>query len=172
MEAALARRADVAVCWAAFPSRPTMRLVAAGLRLRRLHDIEAAALATATVLLDRPDPLSFAVARPRVGAGAASVTLASGARLAVPEYARALLRAWAGRDLLPGVWADDVAATYLTLRLELAARHTGLELVAPSMATPAPVAWHRRSDPGAQVLARLTGSAGYDQDRREPVSAW
>jgi hypothetical protein len=43
------------------------------------------------------------------------------------------LRGWAGRDLLPKEWACDVAATYLTLRLEAAQRHTGVALIAPAL---------------------------------------
>ena len=43
VETALAGQADVSVCWAAFPSRPTMRL-------RRLHDIEAATSSAQSVL--------------------------------------------------------------------------------------------------------------------------
>ena len=68
-----------------------------------------------------------AAARPRVGPYATSVVTSDGAELAVPENAQALLRAWRGRHLLPAEWADDVAATYLTLCLELAERRTGLE---------------------------------------------
>ena len=35
------------------------------------------------------------------------------------------MRGWASRCLLPDEWACDVAATYLTLRLEEAERHWG-----------------------------------------------
>jgi hypothetical protein len=130
-------------------------------RLRRLYDIEAAALGTATVLLGRFDPKDVAAARPRVSAGAGIVTTLDGKELAVPEYARALLRPWRRRQLLPAEWADDVAATYLTLRLELAERRTGLKLIDPALPAPAPVPWHRRVDPGAALLAWLSGSGGY-----------
>ena len=133
-------------------------------RLRRLHDIEAAALATATVLLGRFDPRSAAAARPRVSADGTSVATAEGAHLPVPHYARALLRGWSGRDLVETDWADDVAATYLTVRLELAERRTGLQLTDPAMPPLPPVAWHSRFDPGARLLAELTGSAGYERD--------
>jgi hypothetical protein len=56
-------------------------------RLRRLYDIEAAALATAAVLLDCPDPDTLAGARIRVAEDSGSVATAQGTMLAVPEYA-------------------------------------------------------------------------------------
>jgi hypothetical protein len=147
------------------PSTGPPRLTrATASRLRRLHDIEAAALATAAVLLGRFDPHDLAVARPSVSAGATTVFTAEGARFAVPEYARALLRAWSARDLFPRDWADDVATFYLTLRLELAGRRTGLELIDPALPPLVPVPWHCRRDPGADLLASLTGSSGYEQD--------
>lgn len=62
-------------------------------------------------------------------ADACTVATAQGTTLAVPEYARALVRGWAGRCVLPQEWACDVAATYLTLRLEAAERHTGVKLI-------------------------------------------
>ena len=106
-------------CPAPLPSTGPPRLTpATARRLRRLHDIEAAALATATVLLGRFDPRSAAAARPRVSADATSVATSDGTELAVPHYAQALLRAWSGRELIETDWADDVAATYLTVRLE------------------------------------------------------
>lgn len=142
---------------------PARMTEATARRLRRLHDIEAAALATATVTLGRCAPQAVAAARPAVSVDAASVVTADGTRRAVPEHARALLRGWSGRDLLPTAWADDVAATYLTLRLELAARHTGLELIDPALPVAAPVPWHRRCDPGAKLLAWLTSSAGHER---------
>ena len=86
------------------------------------------------------------------------------AYLAVPEHARALLRAWSGRDLFPRDWADDVAATYLSLRLELAERRTGLELIDPTLRSPGLVLWHLRRDPGADLLASLTGSPAYERE--------
>lgn len=89
-----------------------------------MHDIEAAALATAAVLLGRPAPDSFAAVRPRVSADGTNVVTSDGTQFAVPEYARALLRGGPAGSLLPPSWADDVAATYPTLRLELAGRHT------------------------------------------------
>jgi hypothetical protein len=132
-------------------------------RLRRLYDIEAAALATASVLLGRPDPEVLAAARIRVAADVATVASESSATgssttAVVPEYARALLRGWAGRSLLPEEWACDVAATYLTLRLEAAERHTGVQLLDPALPLLCPVAWHERSDPGAARLSWLTRS--------------
>lgn len=78
-----------------------------------------------------------------------SVVTASGRTVAVPEYAEALLRGWAGRWLLPPDWACDVAATYLTLRLEAAERHIGLRLLDPGLPQLPAVAWHERNDPGA-----------------------
>ena len=147
------------------PSASPPRLtLATAQRLRRLHDIEAAALATATVLLSGFDPRDVAAARPRVSAGATTVVAAEGAHFAVPEHARALLRAWSGRDLFPRDWADDVAATYLSLRLELAARRTGLELIDPTLPSPGLVLWHLRRDPGADLLASLTGSPAYERE--------
>ena len=86
-------------------------------------------MATATVLLGRFDPRSVAAARPRVSPDAKSVATSDGTELAVPHYARALLRGWAGRELVEAGWADDVAATYLTVRLGLVERRTGLQLV-------------------------------------------
>jgi hypothetical protein len=68
------------------------------------------------------------------------------------------LRGWGGRYLLPKEWACDVAATYLTLRLEDAERHTGVALIDPAVPLLPPVAWHERTDPGAQQLAWLTRS--------------
>ena len=133
-------------------------------RLRRLHDIEAAALATTTVLLGRFDPRRAAAARPRVSADATRVATSDGTELPVPHYARALLRGWSGRELIETDWADDVAATYLTVRLELAERRTGLQLIDPALPPSPPVAWHCRRDPGARLLAELTGSAGYERD--------
>ncbi|HWR49173.1 MAG TPA: hypothetical protein VN327_16425 [Pseudonocardiaceae bacterium] len=127
-------------------------------RLRRLYDVEAAVLATATVLLGRPDPDVLAAARVHVAADAHTVTTANGTTHPVPEYVQALVRGWAGRDLLPKEWACDVAATYLTLRLDAAQRHTGVELIDPAFPLLPPVAWHERSDPGAAQLAWLTRS--------------
>ena len=85
----------------------------------------------------------------------------------VPEFARALLRGWAGRVLLPREWAADVAATYLTLRLEDAQRHSGVRLLDPALPLLAPVAWQERSDPGAAVLAWVTRSASRRIDTGE-----
>jgi hypothetical protein len=127
-------------------------------RLRRLYDIEAAALAAAAVLLGRPDPDVLAAARVRVALGAEAITTADGTMYPVPEYAHALLRGWAGRCLWPEDWACDIAATYLTLRLEEAERHSGVELIAPDLPLLPPVAWHERRDPGAEQLAWLTRS--------------
>jgi hypothetical protein len=99
-----------------------------------------------------------AAARVQVAADACTVATAQGTMLAVPEYARALVRGWAGRCVLPQEWACDVAATYLTLRLEAVERHTGVGLFDPAVALLPPVAWHERSDPGAPQLAWLTRS--------------
>lgn len=127
-------------------------------RLRRLYDIEAAALATAAVLLGRPDPDVLAAARVQVARGVDAITTAGGTTYPVPEYAHALLRGCAGRSLLPEEWACDVAATYLTLRLEQAQRHSGVELIDPDLPLLPQVAWHERRDPGAEQLAWLTRS--------------
>ena len=127
-------------------------------RLRRLYDIEAAALATAAVLLGRPAPDVLAAARVRVAPDAHTITSANGTMYPVPEYAHALLRGWAGRYLLPEEWACDVAATYLTLRLEQAERYSGVGLIDPALPLLPPVAWHERRDPGAEQLAWLTRS--------------
>jgi hypothetical protein len=137
----------------------TARLtVATARRLRRLYDIEAAALATAAVLLGRPAPDVLATARVSVAIDVRTMVTAWGTTVAVPEYARALLRGWAGRSLLPEEWACDVAATYLTLRLEAAQRHTGARLIDPALPQLVSVAWHERSDPGADRLSWLTRS--------------
>jgi hypothetical protein len=80
-------------------------------RLRRLYDLEAAALAAAAVLLGCPAPDTLAAARLHVAEQAGSVATAGGTVLAVPDYAQALLRGWAGRHLLPREWAHDVTAT-------------------------------------------------------------
>jgi hypothetical protein len=127
-------------------------------RLRRLYDPEAAALAAATVLLGRPDPDVLAAAWVHVDPDAHALTTANATTHPVPEYAQALVRGWAGRYLLPKEWACDVAATYLTLRLEDAERHTGVALIDPAVPLLPPVAWHERTDPGAQQLAWLTRS--------------
>ena len=71
---------------------------------------------------------------------------------------------WNGRDLFPRDWADDVAAFYLSLRLELAERRTGLELIDPTLPAPGLVLWHLRRDPGADLLACLTGSPAYERE--------
>jgi hypothetical protein len=89
-------------------------------RLRLLYDLEAAALATAAVLLGCPDPDTLAAARIQVAEDAASVATAQGTVLAVPEYAQALLRGWAGEHLLPRAGCTTSQFTYLTLRLEAA----------------------------------------------------
>lgn len=133
--------------------------VATARRLRRLYDLEAAALAAATILLSRPTPEALAAARPAVAEDVGTVATAAGMTVAVPEYGQALLRGWAGRPLLPEEWAHDVVATYLTLRLEAAERHTGARLIDPTLPPLPPVDWHERYDPGAQQLAWLTRSA-------------
>jgi hypothetical protein len=131
---------------------------ATGRLLRRLHDPEAAALATVTLLLGRPDPVDLAAAEAFVACGARHVTTADGRGFRVPEHARGLLRGWAGRALLPPAWAPDVAAAYLAVRLEAAGRHAGLALLDPARPPDPPVAWHFRSDPGADLLEWLTQS--------------
>jgi hypothetical protein len=137
---------------------PAGLTVATARRLRRLYDPEAAALAAVTVLLGRPAPEVVAAARVQVAGDACTVATAQGTIPAVPEYARALVRGWAGRCVLPQEWACDVVATYLTLRLEAAERHTGVGLIDPAVALLPPVAWHERSDPGTAQLAWLTRS--------------
>ena len=86
------------------------------------------------------------------------MTTALGAPLTVPEHARGLTTRVGGKALWPLQWADDVAATYLTLRLEIAERHSGVTLLDPQLPLLAPVAWHERTDPGAAVLAWMTRS--------------
>jgi hypothetical protein len=119
-------------------------------RLRRLYDPEAAALAAAAVLLGRPDPDVLAAARVHVDPDAHALTTANATTHPVPEYAQALVRGWGGRYLLPKEWACDVAAPYQ--------RHTGVALIDPAVPLLPPVAWHERTDPGAQQLAWLTRS--------------
>ena len=58
----------------------------------------------------------------------------------------------------PEQWADDVAATYLTLRLEVAEHHSGVTLLDPHLPLLPPVAWHERTDPGAALLSWMTRS--------------
>ena len=139
----------------AFPPRLTSYT---GRLLRRLHDPEVAALATATLLLGRPDPTVLAAAEALVARDARHVTTVDGRVFRVPEHARGLLRGWAGRSLLPPAWAPDVAATYLAVRLEAAGRHTGLLLLDPARPPVPSIAWHLRADPGADVLEWLTQS--------------
>jgi hypothetical protein len=131
---------------------------ATGRLLRRLHDPEAAALAAVTLLLGRPDLDELIAGEPLVDQGARRVSTADGYQVRVPEHARGLLRGWAGRALLPPAWAPDVAAAYLVVRLEAAGRHAGLPLLDPARPPDSPVAWHLRSDPGADVLEWLTQS--------------
>jgi hypothetical protein len=109
-------------------------------RLRRLYDIEAAALATAAVLLGGTYPDVMATARVSVASDVRTMVTAWGTTVAIPEYAQALVRGWAGRPLLPTEWASDVAATYLTLRLEAAQWHTGVRLIDPALPRLVPVA--------------------------------
>jgi hypothetical protein len=134
------------------------RLLAARDRGGIADGLEAAALATAAVLLGRPAPNALAAARIHVAGDGRTLSTAQAITLAVPEYAAALVRGWAGRSLLPREWARDVATTYLTLRLEAAQRHTGVRLIDPELPLLPPVAWHERSDPGAARLAWLTRS--------------
>lgn len=51
-----------------------------------------------------------------------------------------------------------MATAYLTLRLEIAQRDSGVALLDPALPLLPPVAWHNRYDPGAQQLAWLTRS--------------
>ena len=96
----------------------------------------------------RPSPEVLADARVHVAGDARTLLTAQGSTVAVPEYAEALVRGWAGRSLLPPDWACDVAVTYLTLRLEAVQRHAGVRLVDPALPLLPPVAWHERNDPG------------------------
>jgi hypothetical protein len=132
--------------------------VATAGRLRRLYDLDAAALATATVLMGRPSPEVVAAARVQVAGDGRALWTAQGSTIAVPEYAEALVRGWSGRPLLPPDWACDVASTYVTLRLEAVQRHAGVRLVDPTLPPLPPVAWHERNDPGAAQLSWLTRS--------------
>ena len=100
----------------------------------------------------------MAAAEAVVDRGARRVTVADGRAVRVPEHARGLLRGWAGRPLLPPAWAPDVAAAYLAVRLEAAGRHAGLPLLDPARPPDPPVAWHLRSDLGADLLEWLTQS--------------
>ena len=133
---------------------------AAARRLRLLYDLEGAALAAASLLLGRPTPEVLAVLNAYVDPSARTMATTTGRCVAIPEYARALLRGWAGHWLVPHYWAPDVAEPYWTLRLEEAQRHSQVEVLHPD--TPAllpPTPWHERYDPGAQELAELTCSA-------------
>jgi hypothetical protein len=118
-----------------------------------------------TVVLGRPAPDVLAAARIRVAPDVRTVATEWGTTVAVPEYARALLRGWAGRGVLPREWAGDVAATYLTLRLEAAERRTGVRLLEPALPRLPAVAWHERGDPGAAELSWLTRSHGLCSSR-------
>ncbi|HZG91950.1 MAG TPA: hypothetical protein VEZ42_17185 [Pseudonocardia sp.] len=129
--------------------------VATARRLRRLYDIEAAALAATAVLQGRPDPETFAAATPRVAPDAATMVTAQWVVRAVPEHARALLRGWAGRRLVPREWALDVATAYLTLRLEVAQRDSGIALLDPALPLLPPVAWHNRYAPEQPSCVRV-----------------
>lgn len=124
-------------------SLDTSLSVATARRLRQLYDIEAAALAATAVLQGRPNPETFAAATPQVASGAATLVTAQGVVRAVPEHARALLRGWAGRPLVPRGWALDVATAYLTLRLEVAQRDSGIALLDPALPLLPPVARER-----------------------------
>lgn len=102
---------------------------------------------------------------------AASVATAQGSVLAVPEYAQALLRGWAGQPLLPPVWARDAATAYWTLQLEHAQRHSGVRLLDPNLPPLPRIAWHERDDPGAQRLAWLTRSRWLSAANRKHASS-
>jgi len=84
------------------------------------------------------------------------------------EHARGLLRGWAGRPLLSAAWAPDVATAYLAVRLQAAERHAGLTLLDPDRPPDASIAWHLRSDPGADVLEWLAQS-GWSDRRKVPM---
>jgi hypothetical protein len=132
----LNRHPPVPVMPAAMPATraPSLTRVT-GRLLRRLHDPEAAALPTVTLLLGRPDPVDLAASGALVARDAQQVTTVDGHVFGVPEHARGLLRGWAGRALLPLAWAPDVAAAYLVVRLEVAGRHVGLALLDPARRT-------------------------------------
>lgn len=136
-------------------TRPAMRTARL---LRQLYDLEAAALATGAVLMGCPDPDKLAIAGIEVAADASTVATAQASVLAIPEYAQALLRSWAGQPLLPPAWARDAATAYWTLQLEHAQRHSGVRLLDPNLPQLPRIAWHERHDPGAQRLAWLTRS--------------
>jgi hypothetical protein len=143
---------------AAHPAAATDLSVATAKRLRRLYGLEAAALATATVLLGRPTPDTVAAAGVRVANDGRSLATVHTTEVAIPEHARALVRGWAGRHLPPPHWAHDVAATYLTLRLEMAERHSAVRLLDPALPPLRPIVWHERYGPGAAELSALTRS--------------
>jgi hypothetical protein len=51
----------------------------------------------------------------------------------------------------PEKWACGVAGSYLTLRLERAARQNGVELIDPARPLLPPMGWHERRDPGRRA---------------------
>ncbi|HEX4393519.1 MAG TPA: hypothetical protein VH084_18530 [Mycobacterium sp.] len=58
--------------------------------------------------------------------------------------------------MLPAEWASDVAATYLTLRLEAAQRHTGVRLIDPAFRGWCRLPGTSAATPGADRLSWLT----------------
>jgi hypothetical protein len=132
---------------------------AAARRLRLMYEVQGAALAAASLLLGRPHPEVLGVANAYVDRSVRTLATTVGECVAIPEYARSLLRGCAGQWLVPPDWAHDIAATYWTLRLDEAQRCSGVEVLHPD--TPVllpPMPWHERYDPGAQELAQLTRS--------------
>lgn len=128
-------------------------------RLRQLCDPDNATVAAITMLLDRPTPDELAAWCVRVASDAASITsTAHEQRIAVPERAQALLRARAGAPLVPHKWSHEIAATYLTLRMEDAQRYLGFSLLDPDHPMLPTVAWREHHEPGADVLAAMTRS--------------
>jgi hypothetical protein len=140
--------------------------VAAARRIRRLVDPETAAIAASSVLLQAPNPADLAGIH--IDGEATTIRTSSRQSVAVPEHAQGLLRNRANRPLVPREWATDVAATYLTLRLEDAERHINMPLLDPARLLPPLIAWHERPDPGAQTLAHLTRSAWVAARTRKP----
>jgi hypothetical protein len=77
---------------------------AAARRLRLLFDVEGAALAAASLLLDRPHPEVLATLNTYVDPSARTMATTTGESVVIPEYARSLLRGWAGHWLVPREW--------------------------------------------------------------------
>jgi hypothetical protein len=69
-------------------------------RIRQLYDLEAAALSAAAVLLDSWCPDRVAAAQIQMAPEVHTLATAQGNTVAVPEYAQALVRGWAGQPLI------------------------------------------------------------------------